>query len=158
MVLTDHASETDLSWASRHTVDGLTHALVLHPIACAIAFFAFLVSCGAGMPSSLLGALIAAIAWILTLVVMIIDFVIFGAVKYHVNNDGSGSHAYYSAGMWCALAAMILLFLGMSIDLFTCFSGRKQEERRYSNTQSLAHNTEGEVNPTYGRKKRFGVF
>ena len=123
--------------------------MILHPIACFLAFVAFLVSCGAGVLGSLMGALIAAIAWILTLVVMAIDFSIFGVVKRHVNNDRSGSHAYYSAGMWCVLAAMILLFFGMFITLFTCFSARK-EKKRAGNLDNA-----GDAAP---RRKRFGLF
>jgi len=41
------------------------------------------------------------------LVVMVIDFVVFGIIKKHVNKDGSGSHAYYSVGMWTCLAAFV---------------------------------------------------
>lgn len=60
------------------TADGLTNALILHPIACGVAFIAFLLSLGSGVVGSLLGAIVAGIAWILTLVVMAIDFALFG--------------------------------------------------------------------------------
>ena len=52
--------------------------MVLRPIACAVAFIAFALSCGAGVVGSLLGAIVAALAWILTLVVMAVDFSLFG--------------------------------------------------------------------------------
>jgi len=130
MTRTETRSGTKFSTAAQATVDGLTRAMILHPIACALAFIAFLASCGAGVIGSLVGASIAGLAWILTLVVMVIDFSIFGVVKNHVNNnDKSGSHAYYSTGMWCVLAAFILLLLGMFVVLFTCFSARKEKKR-----------------------------
>jgi len=130
--------------------------MVLHPIACALAFIAFLASCGAGVIGSLIGASIAALAWILTLVVMVIDFSIFGVVKNHVNNDKSGSHAYYSVGMWTVLAAFILLLLGMFIVLFTCFSARKEKKRANTYKNSGDAGYDG-INAA-PKKKKFGIF
>ena len=52
--------------------------MILHPIACGVAFVAFALSCGAGVVGSLLGAMVAALAWVLTLVVMAVDFSLFG--------------------------------------------------------------------------------
>lgn len=69
---------THFSSSSAASVNGLTKAMILHPIACALAFIAFALSCGAGVVGSVLGASVAAVAWMLTLVVMAIDFSIFG--------------------------------------------------------------------------------
>ena len=69
---------THFSASAADTVNGLTKAMVLHPIACALAFIAFCLSCGAGVIGSILGASVAVVAWVLTLVVMAIDFSIFG--------------------------------------------------------------------------------
>lgn len=63
-------------------------------------------------------------------------------VKDHVNKQNKGSHAFYSAGMWTCLAAMILLFLGMFIVLFTCFSARK--ERKRSGAGGYGHKSSGD--------------
>ena len=57
--------------------------MILHPIVCGLAFLAFAFSCGAGVVGSLLGAMVAALAWVLTLVVMAVDFSLFG-----VRNQG----------------------------------------------------------------------
>jgi len=156
MTRTEEKPGTKFSTAAQATVDGLTRAMILHPIACALAFIAFLASCGAGMIGSLIGAAIAGIAWILTLVVMVIDFSIFGVVKNHVNNDKSGSHAYYSTGMWCVLAAFILLLLGMFVVLFTCFSARKEKKR--ANTYKNSGDTGYDGINAAPKKKRFGIF
>lgn len=69
---------------------------MLHPIACGankavdrveaihmltrtgIAFIAFLLSLGAGVVGSVLGAAVAGLAFILTLVAVILDFILFG--------------------------------------------------------------------------------
>jgi len=109
-----------------HVADSLTNAFILHPIACGLAFIAALCALG-GAIGSLIGSFIAVIAWILTLVVMVIDFVVFGIIKNHVNSDGKGSHAFYSIGMWTCLAAFILLFLGTVIVFFTCCTRRRRE-------------------------------
>lgn len=69
---------TGFSEAASASADGLTYAMILHPIACALAFIAFCLSVGAGVIGSALGALVAGVAWILTLVVMAIDFTLFG--------------------------------------------------------------------------------
>jgi len=130
---------TGFNRASSDTADGLTNAMILHPIACGLAFIAFLLSLGAGVIGSLLGFGVGCLAWIVTLVVMAIDFALFGIIKDHVNKDGSGSHAFYSVGMWTCLAAMILLFLGMFIVLFTCCSARKERRRgNVANTNTTA--------------------
>lgn len=66
------------SHAAVDTPRGLTNAMILHPVACAIAFLAFFASLGTGIVGSLLGALLAGTAWVVTLVVMAIDFALFG--------------------------------------------------------------------------------
>ena len=68
---------TSFDSAATNVANGLTSAMVLHPIACGVAFLAFLVALGAGVIGSLAGFLIAAVAWALTLVVMAIDFTLF---------------------------------------------------------------------------------
>jgi len=77
------ADGTSFSTSAHDSVDGLTNAMVLHPIACGIAFIAFLLSIGAGVVGSILGALVGCLAWIITLVAMAIDFSIFGVGPFH---------------------------------------------------------------------------
>jgi hypothetical protein len=116
---------TGFSTASGDTADSLTRVMVLHPIACGLAFIAFLLALGAGFIGSLFAALVSAVAFIITLVVMATDFVWAGIIKNHVNSDGTGSHAYYSVAMWTILAAMILLFFATFLVLFSCCSSRR---------------------------------
>jgi hypothetical protein len=65
------------STVGTHVSNSLTNAFVLHPVAAGLAFIAGLVALG-GIFGSLVGTFIAIIAWIITLVVMVIDFVVFG--------------------------------------------------------------------------------
>jgi hypothetical protein len=122
----DHAN---YSTASVNTADALTRVQILHPIACAIAFIAFLFSLGAGICGSIIASLIATFAWIITLIVLITDFVSWAIVKDKVNEDGSGSHAVFGTGMWTELAAMIALLFGAFLVLVSCCGARRRKSR-----------------------------
>ena len=69
---------SNFDFAASHTADSLTNALILHPIACGVTFIALLLACLPGIWGALLGSAMTALAWILTLVVMAIDFALFG--------------------------------------------------------------------------------
>ena len=123
---------TGFSEASADTANGLTNVMVLHPIACGVAFLAFLISMGAGVIGSLVGFVVAAIAWIITLVVMATDFVGFAQIASAANKSSTSDNAvmaYYGSGMWTLVAAFVLLFIGMFVVLFTCCSRRRQRKR-----------------------------
>lgn len=132
---------TTFSTASTDTSKALTRVMILHPIACGLAFIAFLLALGAGFCGAIMAAVVAAITWIITLVVLVTDFVLFGIIKSHVNSDGSGSHAYYSVGMWTILAATILLFFAALVVLFTCCSSRMHRQNRTSKEAGYANGT-----------------
>jgi glyoxylate carboligase len=117
------------STSSVNTADALTRVQILHPIAFAIAFIAFLFSLGAGVCGSILASLIATFAWLITTVVLITDFVCWGIVKDKVNGDGSGSHAAFGTGMWTELAAMIALLFGAFVVLVSCCGSRRRKSR-----------------------------
>jgi len=121
------ADKTSFSTAQTDTTKALTRVMVLHPIVCGLAFIAFLLALGSGVCGALLAALVSALTWALSVVVLATDFTLFGIVKNHVNgnNDNSGSHAKFGVAIWTLLAAMILLFFATFIVLFTCFSARR---------------------------------
>jgi len=121
---------TTFNTASTDTTKALTRVMILHPVACGLAFIAFLMALGAGFCGAIFAAMVSAVTWLITLVAMACDFALFGIIKNHINKDGSGSHAYYSVGMWTILAAMICLFFGTFVVLFTCFSSRMHRNDR----------------------------
>jgi hypothetical protein len=59
------------------TTDGLTNTFILHPVAAGLAFIAALCAIG-GVLGSLVGVIFGVVAWIVTIVVMAIDFTVFG--------------------------------------------------------------------------------
>ena len=114
--------------ASTDVAERLTRAMILHPIAFSFAFIAFLLAIRTGLTSSIHSMVVAAFAWLLTLTVLITDFVGFGIVKKHVNGDGSGSSAAFGVSMWTLVAAMVVLFLGM---IFVFLRSRGAQRYRY---------------------------
>jgi hypothetical protein len=136
--------------ASVDTSKALTRVMILHPIACGLAFIAFLLALGAGVFGALMASFVSAITFVITIVAMACDFVAFGIIKNKVNNDGSGSHAYYSVGMWTILAAMILLFFATFIVFFTCFSSRMHR----NSTRHSKHADAGYANGTTTTTRR----
>jgi len=147
----EEIDQTSYSSASVDTSKALTRVMILHPIACGLAFIAFLLALGSGICGALLASFVSAITFIITIVVMACDFVAFGIIKNKVNNDGSGSHAFYSVGMWTILAAMILLFFATFIVFFTCFSARMHRNRASHSKQGDA----GFANGTTTTRRRF---
>jgi amino acid transporter len=123
--------------------------MVLHPIACGVAFIAWLLSIGSAVVGSLFGVLVAFVAWVLCLIVMATDFSLFRILRHHVNHDRSGSRAEFGSAMWCLCVAFILLFFAMIIVTFTCFSARREKKK------AVAGQKEARAAP---RKKRFGLF
>jgi Na+/serine symporter len=124
--------------------------MVLHPVAAALAFIAFISAAGAGFCGALLGALTASIAFIVTVVVMATDFVLFGIIKSHINDDGSGARANFSTGMWTLVAAMACLFLGTIVVFFSCCSSRNKK-----NNLTTKHAEGGYANGTTVTKRHF---
>lgn len=143
---------TGYSSESHHFANGLTHALVIHPIAFVLALIAFLAALGAGVVGSMVGGIVAFTAWILTLIVMAVDFALFGALKHQINHDGYGNRARFGSAIWSVLAAFILLLLGSLIVFTTCLSARKL---RGHSTKNETTYVDGQVP---ARKKRFGRF
>jgi hypothetical protein len=85
-VIMAEIDHTTFSNAGSDTADALTNAFILHPIACGLAFIAGLAALG-GVIGGFISTLVAAVAWIITLVVMAIDFAAFGV------SSSSGPHA-----------------------------------------------------------------
>jgi heme/copper-type cytochrome/quinol oxidase subunit 2 len=123
--------------------------MILHPIACGVAFIAWIVSIGAGVIGSLFAVLTAFVAWILCMAVIATDFSSFGVLRHHVNHSRSGSHAYFGSAMWCLCVAFVLLFFAMVIVTFTCWSARRDKKK------AATVQRETKAAP---RKKRFGLF
>jgi uncharacterized membrane protein len=122
---------TQFSDYAEDTTRVLTKVMILHPIACGINFIAFLLALGAGMIGSFLASLVALLAFIVTAVAVIIDFVLFSIIRSNVNDRGdvTGTRAHYSAAAWTTLVSAICSLIGAVIVFFTCCSARSRKRR-----------------------------
>lgn len=111
--------------------------MVLHPVACGLAFLAFLAACLSNVIGALVASALAFLAWLVALVVTVVDFVMWGIVKNQVkDNEGStGASASFDTAMWLVLAAMVALFFGMILVLFACCSSRRKNKRSGTTTR-----------------------
>jgi len=135
------------------TAKALTRVNILHPIACGLAFLAFLSALGAGICGALLAALIALPTCLITLVALGCDFGWAAIIKHHVNDgndDHSGSKAHYRECIWLVLAAAIALLIGTMVVLLTCCSKRMQDRR---DRRAGVGKNEGYVAGTGGKRK-----
>lgn len=126
---------------SNQNIVRLTRALVLHPIACGIAFLAFLVATLSERFGYLFSSLLCFLAFIVSLVAMAIDFGLFVAARNHVNNnssafvggfgDGAGGIGNVSASLgnavWMTLAATVSLFIASLVVCFGVCSSRRRD-------------------------------
>lgn len=147
--------DTSFSDGTADSLKILTRIMILHPIATGISFIAFLFALGAGFIGSFLAAIVAVLAFLVTIVAMIIDFVLFGILKHHINDssdDQSGSHARYSVAIWTILAAAICLLIGAVIVFFTCCSARLHKKKARN---SVSPKNDYGTPATSGRRRWF---
>lgn len=145
---------THFSSDAADSARALTKVMILHPIACGLNFIAFLLAIGAGVVGSLLASLVAALAFIVTAVILIIDFILFGIVKHDVDNDGTGASAHYAAAAWTILVAGICSLLGAIVVFFTCCSARLHRRRNGMGTKNEVVQ-DGYAPPTTRRRRWF---
>jgi hypothetical protein len=123
---------TKFSHYASSTISALTKAMILHPIAAGFCFIAFMLSLGVSFAGSLLASMVALLTFLITVVATILDFVLFSIVKSNVNDDESGSSAYYAAAAWTILVSAVCSLLGAIIVFLTCCSGRLHRRSRVS--------------------------
>ena len=111
----------------------LTSALVLHPVATGLTFIAFLIALFAHRIGFIFASLVAALAWLITLVVLVVDLVIFDSVRHHVNDSSNAipASATFGVGIWLVVAAFLVLIFASFITCFGCFTDSRQRKARY---------------------------
>lgn len=129
--------------------------MILHPVAAGIAFLAFLMALGSGFFGSLLAAFTSLVTFVVTVVVLICDFVLFAIIRDNVNDQNNDSHAYYSVGIWTVLVAGICSLLGAIIVFFTCCSARLHKRRSSRHASTLPKSDYGAPATTRRRRRWF---
>lgn len=144
-----------LSHTAENAIEATTKALILHPIACGVSFFAFLIAALSDRLGFICAAFIAFVAMLCAAVAMVLDIVLFYVLrayldKYNINSLVSVS---YSVGTWTCVrsrirpahsslilslfdrvrhstvAAFCCLFIGMFFTLCACITDRRRRRR-----------------------------
>ncbi|WVW81216.1 hypothetical protein I302_103207 [Kwoniella bestiolae CBS 10118] len=125
-------SVSDFTYVNEN-LEHVTKALVLHPIAAGLTFIAFIVAFFSDHLGFLFAALIAFLAFLVSLAAMVIDFVMFGIIRHEIN-DNTSSTASFDNAIWLTLAATIILFFSTFVVCFeTCTQRRRRsKDRGYS--------------------------
>ncbi|WVQ94619.1 hypothetical protein IAU59_001699 [Kwoniella sp. CBS 9459] len=113
-------------------LEGLTKALILHPIATGLAFLSFLIALCSDRLGFLFASLIAFFAFLVSLAAMVVDFVMFGIIRNQVNNNSStiNATAKFDNAIWLTLAATVILFFSTFIVCFeTCTARRRTRDK-----------------------------
>lgn len=140
-VLSLAGANVGFSQTAADTTRALTKAMILHPISCGLNFIAFLLALGSGVVGSLLASMVALLAFIVTVAIMIIDFVLFSIVRSNIN-DNTDYNAYFGAAAWTTLASAICSLLGTIIVFLTCCSGRRRRRNNAAMTSTKAEYVE----------------
>lgn len=74
-------------------------------------------------------SIITFIAFVVSLVVMIIDFVVFAIIRHEIN-DNTNARASFANAIWIVLAATIVLFIAIFVVFFECCCGGDRHSRR----------------------------
>ena len=104
--------------------------MVLHAVATGLCFIAFLLCVGAGIVGAIVASLFSALSFIVTVVVLITDFVAFSVVKHDINDNGV-SHASWSSGIWLVLVAAVFTLVGTLVVFTTCCCARKNKHKEH---------------------------
>jgi len=140
---------TDYNWVNS-SLDHITNAMILTPIACGITAFAALIALCAHRIGFICASFIAFLAFIVSLIAMIFDFVIFGIVKHEINDNTTAS-ASFSTAIWLTLAAVIVLFFSTFIVFFECCTqGRRSNKRSYNDEPYAGNGYVGNAAPDMG--------
>ncbi|KAJ7353365.1 hypothetical protein DFH08DRAFT_987654 [Mycena albidolilacea] len=99
------------------TIYRASKALVLNQIAAGIAGIAFLLAVCSHRLGYLFASAVAFVAFLFSLGALIVDFVVFGAVKQQLGRNGGTSK--WGSAIWLVLVATIILFLA---SIATCFA------------------------------------
>lgn len=147
------SNESDLS---KNTYTALTKANVLVPVACVLAFIAFLIALCSRKIGYLLASVMSVLAFVVSLVIMVVNFSTYGAAKNDVNGNNNNVSASYGAAMWILLAATILLLLASFTTLFECCCGRRRKQRDHDAAVTAAAVGTTGAAATAGSTSRWG--
>lgn len=153
-------AEIGISNAREATIRALTHVMVLHPVGAGLAFIAMLLCIGTNVVGSFLATLVAGLAFIVTLVVLVCDFVAFGLLRDRIRDSTApNTTASYGTAIWCVLAAAICILIATVVVFVTCCAGRRKHRREREARKTEPETWNGAPPPrTYPQRRRRWAF
>ena len=149
---------TSYNAAQSASVRTLSHVMVLHPIAVALSFIAFLLAIGSGFIGAIFAASVSLLAFLVTVVVLATDITMFSLVRNKVNDMNDGRNVQWGTGFWTLVAGMVVLFIATVVVLATCCSSRLHERRNRRRTvddKYATHNTTYTKRRFWQRRSRY---
>jgi len=122
---TGHGYSLSLENSSNNSVyisSTWTNGLAVHPVACGVAFIAFLLSFSQHITVTLLASLVSFLAATITLIAFAIDIALYAYFKNQMGDLGYGSKTITGPGFWLTFTSLILLILAG----FTVCCGRRR--------------------------------
>ncbi|KAH9948562.1 hypothetical protein B0H21DRAFT_727828 [Amylocystis lapponica] len=110
----------------------LTYVLVLIPVAAGLSGLAVLFGlCGVGYHRSgtVIMTLLSSLAFLVTLVVWVIEMSLFGIARHHVRERGG--YAEFGDANWLVLGALVSLFLGFFASMCGIFGSYRTRRSAY---------------------------
>lgn len=149
--LLNDVAGADFGSGREDTIRALTHVMVLHAVATATAFIAFLLSIFSGVFGALLASVVSAITFLLIALSVICDFTSFSMIRSELNDDDIPEDVSTNFGpaLWCVLLAAVLSLIATVLVFFTCCSNRRSDRRgnRHSNGGLFGYNKDTYVHP-----------
>ncbi|KAG9252115.1 actin cortical patch SUR7/pH-response regulator pali [Emericellopsis atlantica] len=124
----ERVDDTTFSNVRADGTKALTNVFVLHPVGTGVLFVAFLLSLIAkSTVGGILATLAAAVATVINIVAVAVDFVVFSVLLDEVKKGtGDGS---YGPAIYIALVAAILSLISTVLMFVTCCAGRRRRRR-----------------------------
>ena len=76
-----------------------------------------------------MASIVSSLAFVVTIVALACDFVMFGIVKRKVNGADSDSSAHWGVAIWLVVVAAICTLLGTIVIFLSCCAGRRSRNR-----------------------------
>lgn len=116
---------------SRGTIRVLTRAMILHPLACVLAFFAFAASAASSVCGAIVAMMLAMSTFLLTIIAMACDFAWARLIRSRVNdNNFQGSTAEYRECIWFVLVSALFTLIASMLLLVSCCSSRNRNREK----------------------------
>ncbi|GAA5924614.1 SUR7/PalI family protein [Sporobolomyces koalae] len=130
-ILAELASLTGaISDHDQDIIRSVTKAFVVHPIACGLAFLAFLIAACSDRIGFLCASLFTLFTFIVTVACVVLDIVFFYVVRRIVEDKTDVSvNIKYAAGTWITVAALACEFVGFFATCCACITARRKARR-----------------------------